>query len=123
MQNDNNKINRIKIVDHYGDRMPEFGVYYVKSQSGEEDYKVDLTQRLTEDGRAHGVCECTWFSCVANPNLEKYGRRVPYAVVTGIVRQSATECKHIAAANAKYHSDVTMKMFAKMTQGVAVESR
>ena len=119
----NKHIPKIKVVDHYGDRMPEFGVYYVTSQSGEEDYRVDLTQRVTEDGRAHGVCECVWFQTNANPNLEKYGKRVPYAVVAGIVRQSSSQCKHIRAAEERYHRDITMKMFAKMTHGVEGESR
>lgn len=109
----------LKVRDNLTEKeIPEYGVYYVTSQSGEEDYKVDLTQRITEDGRAHGVCQCTWFDCVANPNLEKFGCRVPYNVTTGIVRDSATECKHIAAALAKYHRDITQFQFAAFKDGI-----
>lgn len=93
-------------------------VYNVQSHSGQEDYRVILTERITEDGRAHGVCQCVWFQTNADPNLTRYGKRIPYAVVLGNVRDSATECKHIAAARAYYDHSVTLPMLGKFQQGI-----
>ena len=92
--------------------------YRVQSHAGEPDYLVDLTARVTEDGRAHGCCDCVWFSTNANPNLKRYGKRIPYAVVLGNVRISATECKHIAASRAYYDQHVTMPMLGTFTNGI-----
>jgi len=93
-------------------------VYLVASHAGQTDYLVSLTERITEDGRAHGACQCIWFQTNANPNLERYARRIPYAVVLGNVRDSATECKHIAAARAYYDHHVTLPMLGQLNAGI-----
>ena len=95
----------------------EIGRYHVESHSSETPYFVDLCERLL-DGRAHGICNCIWFSTKANPNLKKYAKRIPYATVLGHVRQTATECKHIAAANNYDHYHMTMPLRSKLRLGI-----
>lgn len=84
--------------------------YRVESRSNEGQwYLVDLTAR---DG--HGWCPCIHCSTKCVPNLNRLGYRVPYAKG----RKDATECRHIAAALAYLHEQVTMPMLAKFRNGV-----
>jgi len=106
---------KVKDTDPLG-RHLGFGRYLVESHAGKPDYLVDLTARVTEDGRAHGQCSCVWYQTNANPNLERTGQWVPYAAVLGNVRAESTECKHISACRNYQQYNQTMKLNAQMGQ-------
>ena len=79
-------------------------------------YRVDLTDRVDINGRAHGSCTCKHYSTSALPNYKRDNTRRPYKRENGKVDQATTECKHIAACNAYDHWHTTMRLRATIKQ-------
>lgn len=83
--------------------------YRVESSSTDRWHLVDLTER---DG--NGRCDCEFFQFTAAPNFRRHGLWIPYAPG----RNGVSECKHIAAAAAHYHLNVTQPMLARFKAGI-----
>lgn len=93
--------------------------YWVESESGDQPYLVDLTERVV-DGSAYGRCSCINFETRMSPKFRETGIRIPYRRdADGKLLNGCTECKHIGAARSYMEIHTVLPMLAKFNKGIS----